>query len=252
MGSTFKDKLGPDGAGLAPGPVRRLLPLPARARRIRACGIACAEVARKQVKIATAGAVAAVIVEPMQGTAGNIIPPKEFLPAVRVDRRRARRAAHRRRDDHRPRPHRHAAGASTTPACVPDIVTIGKAFGGGFPLSALADHRRDRAGASRGRTRRARRRATAATRSRAAAGAAALRIIDEENLVENSQRVGARDAARARDLRRSLPVRRLRRAARACSCAIELVSDKQTQGAAAAQGHRAHLQRVRARAACSR
>ena len=30
MGSTFKDKLGPDGAGRAPDPVRRLLPLPDR------------------------------------------------------------------------------------------------------------------------------------------------------------------------------------------------------------------------------
>ena len=39
-----------------------------------------------------AGAVAAIIVEPMQGTAGNVIPPKEFLPAMRslADERRAR------------------------------------------------------------------------------------------------------------------------------------------------------------------
>ena len=128
----------PDGAGQPPGAVRRLLSLPARARATRACGIACAEVARKYVKVATAGAVAGVIVEPMQGTAGNIVPPKEFLPAMKSIARGGRRAVHRRRDDHRASAAPARGGASTTPACVPDIVTIGKAVGGGFPLSALA------------------------------------------------------------------------------------------------------------------
>ena len=41
----------------------------------------------------------------MQGTAGNVIPPDDFLPAVQSLADGARRAAHRRRDDHRLRPH---------------------------------------------------------------------------------------------------------------------------------------------------
>src|SRR2546423_230999 len=47
------------------------------------CGVACAEFARKTNKTATSGAVAGVLIEPMQGTAGNVVPPPEFLPAIR-------------------------------------------------------------------------------------------------------------------------------------------------------------------------
>src|SRR5438093_11616687 len=43
------------------------------------CGIACADLAREQLRHQSTGQVAAVVVEPMQGTAGNVIPPPEFL-----------------------------------------------------------------------------------------------------------------------------------------------------------------------------
>ncbi|WP_349259313.1 aminotransferase class III-fold pyridoxal phosphate-dependent enzyme [Candidatus Binatus sp.] len=33
--------------------------------------------------MSSSGAVAAVLVEPFQGTAGNVIPPDDFLPAVK-------------------------------------------------------------------------------------------------------------------------------------------------------------------------
>ena len=82
MGSTFKHQLGP----MAPG--SHLIPYADCYRcplgtSYPGCGIACAELGRKQLEAASAGSVAAVIVEPMQGTAGNVIPPPEFLPAVR-------------------------------------------------------------------------------------------------------------------------------------------------------------------------
>ncbi len=47
------------------------------------CGMFCVEFARKQIKNSSAGAIAAVLVEPFQGTAGNVIPPDDFLPAVK-------------------------------------------------------------------------------------------------------------------------------------------------------------------------
>src|ERR1700688_3613862 len=47
------------------------------------CGMFCVEVARKQIKNSSGGAIAAVLVEPFQGTAGNVIPPDDFLPAVK-------------------------------------------------------------------------------------------------------------------------------------------------------------------------
>src|SRR5205823_2509027 len=43
------------------------------------CGIACADLARDQLRHQSTGSVAAVIIEPMQGTAGNVIPPPEFM-----------------------------------------------------------------------------------------------------------------------------------------------------------------------------
>ena len=82
MGSTFKDKLGPMVPGAHQIPYADCYRCPV-GLSYPSCGIACAEIGRKQVKTAGAGAVAAVVVEPMQGTAGNVIPPKEFLPAVR-------------------------------------------------------------------------------------------------------------------------------------------------------------------------
>src|SRR6185295_17400275 len=82
MGSTFKEGLGPmvPGAHLVPYADCYRCPLKLEHP---SCGVACAEVGRKHLKVATAGAVAAIIVEPMQGTAGNIVPPDDFLPAVR-------------------------------------------------------------------------------------------------------------------------------------------------------------------------
>lgn len=100
------------------------------------CGMLCLDFMRQSIKKSTAGSVAAIIVEPIQGTAGNIVPPPEFLPGVRDIA--------------------HEVGAllivdeiitgfgrtgtmfaSQHTGVVPDIMTMGKGMGGGFPVSAL-------------------------------------------------------------------------------------------------------------------
>jgi 4-aminobutyrate aminotransferase-like enzyme len=100
------------------------------------CGVACAEFARKTIKNATSGAVAAVLIEPMQGTAGNVVPPLEFLPAIRDIA--------------------HEAGALLIAdemitgfgrtgkmfgvehsGVVPDIMTTGKGMASGYPVTAV-------------------------------------------------------------------------------------------------------------------
>jgi len=48
------------------------------------CGMACLDLIRQQLAVTTAGEIAAIIVEPMQGTAGNVIPPPEFLPGIQA------------------------------------------------------------------------------------------------------------------------------------------------------------------------
>jgi 4-aminobutyrate aminotransferase/(S)-3-amino-2-methylpropionate transaminase len=152
------------------------------------CGIACAEKTRDVIRDQTGGAVAAIIVEPMQGTAGNVIPPPGFLPVIRDIAKE------------------HGAlliademitGFGRTgrmwgvdhDGVVPDVLTVGKGVGGGFPLSGvistdeLTRHppfsRPSGSSSSYGGNPLA-----------AAAGLASLEIITRENLVENSERVG--------------------------------------------------------------
>jgi 4-aminobutyrate aminotransferase / (S)-3-amino-2-methylpropionate transaminase / 5-aminovalerate transaminase len=152
------------------------------------CGLACAEQARAYVKTATAGDVAALVVEPMQGTAGNVIPPPEFLRALReiADEVGALLIA----DEMITGLGRTGRRWGVEHSGVrPDIVTVGKAFGGGFPLSgilttdeiAASPPWSDVSGSSS---------SYGGNPLGAAAGAEALRIIDDERLIENARDVG--------------------------------------------------------------
>src|SRR3954467_3331715 len=188
MGSTFKDKLGPMVPGSHQVPYADCYRCPLKLEYGK-CGMACLEIARNYVKVATAGEVAGIIGEPMQGTAGNIIPPKEFLPGMASIAKEV--GALFIADE-------MITGLGRTgtwwgvhhTGVVPDIVTIGKAVGGGFPLSCLATTDEigqakpwsNRSGSSSG---------YGGNPLAAAAGAASLKIIEDENLVENSKRIGA-------------------------------------------------------------
>ncbi len=188
MGSTFKEGLGPmvPGSHLVPYADCYRCPI---GLEHPSCGVACVEVGRKHLKMASTGSIAAIIVEPMQGTAGNIVPPDDFLPAVRsvADELGALLIT----DE-------MITGFGRTgrywgidhSGVRPDIVTIGKAFGGGFPLSGLittdaiasAKPWSVPSGSSS---------SYGGNPLAAAAGAAALRAIDEDHLVENARAVGA-------------------------------------------------------------
>jgi 4-aminobutyrate aminotransferase/(S)-3-amino-2-methylpropionate transaminase len=100
------------------------------------CGIACLDFMRDSIRATTAGMIAAILVEPMQGTAGNVIPPPEFLPGVQEIARQNEallitdemitgfgRTGKMFGCDH--------SGVE------PDIITIGKGFGNGFPVTGL-------------------------------------------------------------------------------------------------------------------
>ena len=188
MGSTFKHGLGPMVPGSHQVPYADCYRCPLRVE-YPGCGLACAELARQHAKIATAGAVAAFIIEPMQGTAGNIIPPKEFLPAIRgiADDIGALLIADEMITGFGRTGRRWGVDHS---GVRPDIVTIGKAFGGGFPVSGvLTTDEISRAkpwsvpsGSSS---------SYGGNPLASAAAASALRIIDEERLEENSNTVGA-------------------------------------------------------------
>jgi 4-aminobutyrate aminotransferase / (S)-3-amino-2-methylpropionate transaminase / 5-aminovalerate transaminase len=154
-----------------------------------ACGMYCVDFARQQLKHGSAGALAAVVVEPMQGTAGNVIPPDDYLPAVKQ------------------LAHEHGAllvademitGFGRTgrmwgmehSGVAPDIMTIGKGMGSGFPVSGVLLG--DELGKSEpfGKP-------SASSSSyggnplAAVAVAETLRAIGRERLIENSAIVGA-------------------------------------------------------------
>ena len=188
MGSTFKHRLGPMVPGSHLVPYADCYRCPLRLEH-PTCGLACADLVRAHAKTATAGSVAAFIIEPMQGTAGNIIPPKEFLPAIRsiADDIGALLIADEMITGFG-RTGRHWGVDHS--GVRPDIVTIGKAFGGGFPVSGVlttdeisqAKPWSIPSGSSS---------SYGGNPLASAAAAAALRIIDEERLEENSNAVGA-------------------------------------------------------------
>ncbi|PYN48360.1 MAG: aspartate aminotransferase family protein, partial [Candidatus Rokuibacteriota bacterium] len=73
LGSEFKHHLGPFVPGRYSSPYADCYRCPFKLR-YPDCGIACAEFVRDVIRYQTAGEIGAIIVEPMQGTAGNIIP----------------------------------------------------------------------------------------------------------------------------------------------------------------------------------
>lgn len=135
IGDPWKQKWGP----LAPG--THLVPYADCYRcafdlRYPSCGLFCVEFARRALRTQTAGQIAAVVVEPMQGTAGNVVPPPEFLPAVAEIAREYEAVLI--CDE-------MITGFGRTgkmfgcehTGTEPDVITIGKGFGNGFPVSGL-------------------------------------------------------------------------------------------------------------------
>lgn len=100
------------------------------------CGLFCLDFARQSIKTSTGGQIAAIIVEPIQGTAGNVVPPPEFLPGVQEIAKE--NGALLIADE-------MITGFGRTGKTFgcehtdtePDIMTIGKGFGNGFPVTGL-------------------------------------------------------------------------------------------------------------------
>jgi 4-aminobutyrate aminotransferase / (S)-3-amino-2-methylpropionate transaminase / 5-aminovalerate transaminase len=135
IGDEWKQKWGP----LAPG--THLVPYADCYRcpfklKYPDCGMFCLDFIRQSIKTNTAGLIAAIIVEPMQGTAGNVVPPPEFLPGI-ADIARENEAVLICDE--------MITGFGRTGTMFgcdhtdtePDVMTIGKGFGSGFPVTGL-------------------------------------------------------------------------------------------------------------------
>src|SRR5437667_3816498 len=152
------------------------------------CGIECAQFARKTIRNSTTGALAAILVEPIQGTAGNVVPPPEFLPIVKeIARENGALLIGDEMITGFGRTGRWFGCQHTD--TTPDIMTIGKGLGSGFPVSGLVSTDEITQAPPWGKP-------SGSSSSYGAnpmAGAAALAsvtVIEDEDLVGNAARVG--------------------------------------------------------------
>ncbi len=225
MGSDFKQGLGPmlPGTFNAPYPDCYRCPFKTTLER---CDLLCAEFVREKLRYETSGKLAAIIMEPIQGTAGNVIPPAPFVQAMRELA--------------------HEKGAlficdemitgfgrtgknfgSEHMGVVPDLMTVGKGFGAGFPVTGVIASDRivnaepwskpSFSSSSYGGNPLA-----------AAAAAASLRIMVEEKLVENSARIGALILARLTAMMEKHPTLGDVRG-RGLLIGVDLVADRKTR-----------------------
>jgi 4-aminobutyrate aminotransferase-like enzyme len=168
------------------------------------CEWHCVEFLKRKIEIETAGDVAAIVVEPIQGTAGNVVPPPGYLQVLRrlADELGALLIC----DE-------MITGVGRTgrmfavehEGVLPDVITVGKGFGGGFPMSGLiireavafAKPFANPSGSSS---------SYGGNPLAAAAARLTVETIIEENLVEHSRRLGDRMLAELRSWEAEIPI----------------------------------------------
>jgi len=225
MGSEFKRDFGPLAPGTVSVPYANCYRCPLQ-KKPRDCGMACVELAKKQIKMNSSGNVAAVLVEPMQGTAGNIIPPDDYLPAV-SDLTKSMGALLIVDEMITGFGRTGKFWGSEHSGVQPDIITLGKQFGGGFPVSGVLS--RDDIVQSKPWSNISGSSSSYGGNPLAATAVnISLKIIEEENLVENSRVVGNHFLKRLMELEERYSFVDGARG-RGLFLGIEMVKDKRTR-----------------------
>jgi len=189
MGSDFKHGLGPMVPGAHLTPYADCARCPFKLQH-PSCGLLCVEFARDKLKKETTGKLAAVLVEPMQGTAGNLVPPPDFLRALQEVARE---------NDALLIADEMITGFARTgrrfgiehSGIRPDIMTLGKGMGGGYPATAVAT-RAEIANAEPWSKPSFSSSSYGGNPLAAAAIASSVGIIRDEGLVERAASVGSR------------------------------------------------------------
>jgi 4-aminobutyrate aminotransferase-like enzyme len=169
---------------------------------------------------ATTGQVAAIVLEPIQGWAGSVFPPEDFMPKLAAFCRERKILL-------------FADEVLTSMgrtgkwlACehwdvVPDVVTVGKGFGNGFPVTAMicrAEYKESFEAISASTS-------YGGNPMACAAALASLEVIEEEGLLENAQRLGAFFERRLAKLKEDHPIVGDVRV-KGCLMGVELVRDR--------------------------
>jgi len=194
------------------------------------CDLFCLKYLDTVIREHTAGRVAAIVLEPIQGWAGSTVPPDGYMQGLRqfcTDRG-------------------ILLFADEVLTCmartgkmfcvdhwnvVPDVMTLGKGLGNGFPVTAMVvsdrfkeDVEKISASTSYGGNPMA-----------CAAALASLEVIEEENLVERSAHLGEILMARMEAMKAAHPLIGDVRG-KGCLLAIELVRDRTTKEEATEEG----------------
>jgi 4-aminobutyrate aminotransferase-like enzyme len=175
------------------------------------------------IACATTGNVAALVLEPVQGWAGSIFPPDDFFPKLRAfcDERGILLVA----DE-------VLTGMGRTGAyfCMehwdtrPDIVTLGKGFGNGFPVTAMlvSERHKEAIGKISAST------SYGGNPMACAAALASIEAIEEEGLLDQALRLGAFFERRMEAMKAAHPIVGDVRG-KGCLLGIELVKDRATK-----------------------
>ncbi|MCK4591132.1 MAG: aminotransferase class III-fold pyridoxal phosphate-dependent enzyme, partial [Candidatus Latescibacteria bacterium] len=187
------------------------------------CGIYCADFLEKVIEQESTGRVAAVMMEPIQGWAGSVFPPPEFIPKVKelCDRRGILLML----DE-------ILTGMGRTGkwfACehydvVPDIIIIGKGLGNGYPVTAVAirEKRKDvlekiSASSSYG-----------GNPVACAAALATIEVMEEEGLLEKSAELGEFILRKLEEMKENHPIIGDVRG-KGCLFGVELVKNRDSK-----------------------
>lgn len=184
------------------------------------CGVRCVDNLREVIKQQSTGRVAGIVVEPIQGWAGSIVPTDRFLPALRdlCDELGLLLMA----DEVLV-----GMGRTGKMFCVdhwdvvPDLLTTGKGFGNGFPVTAIlvSDKIKDAVEKISAST------SYGGNPMACAAALASIEVIEEENLCERAEVLGNLMLGRMNEMKQAHPIIGDVRG-RGCILGIELVKDR--------------------------
>ncbi len=187
------------------------------------CNLLCADFIRTVIREETSGRVAGIVFEPIQGWAGTIVPPEGWIQRIRqicdefgilmmadeVLTCMARTGK---------------MFAMENWNTVPDVMTLGKGFGNGFPVTAMLVAEKHKEAIEK---------ISASTSyggnpMGCAAALASIEVIEEENLCQRSAHLGEILLAQMKRMEAQYPIIGEVRGV-GCLLGIELVKDKATK-----------------------
>jgi len=197
------------------------------------CGLYCVEYIREVLRHQTTGNIAGIVLEPILGWGGSVVPPKEYLQRLRrlcdeegilliIDEILT------------------GCGRTGKMWCVehsdvvPDIMTVGKHLGSGYPITAvLSSERIMRDAQSSAST------SFGGNPVACASALASLQVIQEEKLVENAAKVGEEMMGRLKEIKDEHPIVGDVRG-KGLLLGIELVKDRLTKEPNREAGHKVY------------